>query len=238
MDSVYSHAKVKALEFWSNIAIDNATDKTGAPKYVNSQSSGYVTAQLLFSQGRVAMMPNGTWFENEVETASGHTIDIALMPTPYVKEAKKDANDEYIYVNFAGNIGGSFIPSQAQNKDMAKKFLAFLAEEEVVLDTFKESGYTLGFSADYSSIYNELSVCKKTIANAFENAITFSYQPDTDFKYSGFANFWMNGDPYEQLLSPNNTLDAEGYVRKESTWVLTEWDEMLRRTNEMLAQVK
>ncbi len=238
MESVYSQAKVKALEYWSNIAIENATDKNGSPKYVNSQSSGYVTAQLLFSQGRVAMMPNGTWFENEVETASGHTIDIALMPTPYVKEAKKDANDEFIYVNYSGEVGGSFIPAAAKNKELAKKFLVFLAEEETGLNAFKESGWTFGFKADYSKVYDELSVCKKSIANAYENAITFGYQPETNFKYSGFAGFWMNGIPYDVMLSPNNTLDAEAYVRKESNWVLTEWDEMVRRTNEMLEQIK
>ena len=236
LDSVYSQAKIKALEYWSEIAVKNGTDKYNSPKYVNSQSAGYVTAQMLFARGQVAMMPNGTWFENEVVAASGSTIEIALMPTPFVKEAKTDADGDPITVNFSGNTGGYFIPAAAKNKTLAKKFLAFLAEEEQTLNIFKESGSMLGFQADYSKIYNELTTCKKSIADMMATGETFSYQPETDFKYSGFAGFWMRGLPYGEMLSSNNAPSAATFVSNESTWVLAEWDEMVRRTNEMLGK--
>lgn len=236
LDSVYSQAKIKALEYWAEIAVKNGSDSYNQPKYVNSQSAGYVTAQMLFARGQVAMMPNGTWFENEVVTASGSTIEIALMPTPFVKEAKTDANGDPITVNFSGNVGGHFIPAAAKNKTLAKKFLAFLAEEEQVLSIFKESGMMIGFEADYSKVYTELTTCKKSVADMMTNGKTFSYQADTDFKYSGFAGFWMRGLPYGEMLKSSGAPSAETFVGNESSWVLTEWDEMVRRTNEMLGK--
>ena len=94
----------------------------------------------------------------------------------------------------------------------------------------------LGFQADYSKIYNELTTCKKSIADMMATGETFSYQPETDFKYSGFAGFWMRGLPYGEMLSSNNAPSAATFVSNESTWVLAEWDEMVRRTNEMLGK--
>lgn len=128
-----------------------------APHEVNGEmvdyslegSSGrqYQAAQIDFINGYAAMMPNAHWLESEMrDNIDPEKCILRLMPSPTVPGAKTDANGNVIRVNYQVGGGDSIIiPAKADNKEEAKKFLAFmLKEENAKLFTARSLGGMLG----------------------------------------------------------------------------------------------
>ena len=87
--SVYPYQK-QAYEYWYNLFVKNKD------KYMLSGFEGMsnITANEMFVAGLAAMMPATSWAVNELgaDVVEEAEIDVGLIPTPYVKEAKKDEN--------------------------------------------------------------------------------------------------------------------------------------------------
>ena len=215
-ESVYGQAKFKALQAFERIVEEH----DGA--YVKSQSSGFMALQMLFTQGKIAMMPNGNWFENEVLSSLPAGMEIALMPTPVIEGAKTDADGNPIRVNYAGEVSGWFIPSAAKNKDMAKKFMIFMAEEQQCKNMIKDSGMMPGYKYDYSDIYDSLTVCQKSVYDALNDAQSFAFVSTSVVSKAGLG-FWAKGQPYDAMLT-GTQMSAEDVVRAEETYVEAEWN--------------
>ena len=221
-NSVYGQAKIKALNAWSDIAVKNGE------KYVVADSASFLAAQILFANGKIAMMPNGSWFENEIKASLPDDVEIALMPTPYIDGALKDADGNYKKVSYGGNAGGYVIPAAATHKDLAKKFLAFLAEEETIKQVTLDSGSFSPFACDYTDVVEDLTVCQKSVYDTINGADSFGFISTSPIAAAGMGiGFWIKGMPYASMLSGSTT--ARAFVAGEETYANAEWEKILER---------
>ena len=216
-DSVYGQAKLKALKAFEGIV------RPYDGGYVKSESSGFMALQMLFCQGKIAMMPNGNWFENEMASSLPAGMEIALMPTPVIEDAV-EAN-----VTYAGEVGGWFIPAAAQNKDLAKKFMIFMAEEQQCKNMLKDSGMFPAYTYDYSDVYESLTPCQKSVYDIKNTSKNFAFV-STSTVFKGGLGFWATGVPFDSMLSGSKK-SAEEVVRAEEEYVNKEWNWYVNKGN-------
>ena len=95
-----------------------------------SGSYDHYQAQQAFGAGMAAMIPNGSWIQNE----SGEDIEdeIRMMPVPYMDDALKDEKGEYISYNYSGQPSFVAVPNKAKNKEGAKAFLAYVCRDDML----------------------------------------------------------------------------------------------------------
>ena len=83
-------------------------------KYILKRSGSYdhYESQQAFGAGMAAMIPNGSWIQNE----SGEDIEdeIRMMPVPFMDEALKDENGEYINYDFKNRKPKNYFYSSEQ----------------------------------------------------------------------------------------------------------------------------
>lgn len=138
----------KALTAWTDLVAKN-------PNYSVEDSVGkqYMAAQMDFLNGYAAMIPNAQWLESEMsENIDPSKVEMKMMPAPMLSEAKKDANGNPIRVNYTVGAGDSIIiPKKAPNKELAKKFLLFLAKDDTI-KSFTETTRGVLLAMDYSNV--------------------------------------------------------------------------------------
>lgn len=222
VDSVYGQAKIKALKAWNKIAVENAEH------FVVDDSVNFLASQILFAQGKVAMMPNGSWFEKEISASLPAGMEIGIMETPYIDGARKDDQGNYIKVSGGGEASGYVIPADAENKEMAKKFLAFLAEEDVIKQRTIDSGSFSPFVCDYSSVVDKFSFFQKSVYNIYNGAERMVFVSNSPIVAAGMGvGFWIKGNPYTAILTGEST--PEDFVKGEEAYANTEWKNILER---------
>ena len=224
-DSIYAQAKLKALEAWDNLVTANNG------QYVKKDSSNYEAIQSLFAQGRIAMMPNGNWFEHEIlQALDGTGYEIAIMPTPAIDGARLDNNDEVIKVSYSGLCTGWVIPAKAAHVELAKKFFVFAVEEEQLRDYMVDCGGVLPYECDYSSIISKLTPCQKSVYEMVNNAYGIRFISSNPITYaSAKIGVWTQGEPYGTIL--NGTKTPQQFIDSEWNYVNAEWDNLVRLAN-------
>ena len=98
----------------------------------NANSDNFLKNQQLILDNKALFMPNGTWVVEEMKDApraDGFKWGFTALP------AVESGGDRYSYTFFEQG----WIPKEADNKDMAKKFLAYLYSDEAA-KIFSESG--------------------------------------------------------------------------------------------------
>ena len=100
-------------------------------KYTASTTVGYANQQdftknqQTILDDKVVFMPNGTWIEGEMADAPrADHFSWGLAPLPAVQAG----GDRYITTS----IEAAWVPADAKQKDLAKKFVAFLYSDQVV----------------------------------------------------------------------------------------------------------
>jgi len=216
-DSVYQQAKLTALKAWEDLV----EAKNGA--YVITNYSVFTAVQSDFAQGKIAMMPNGTWFENEILDTLPEGTEMAIMSTPALSNAKTDKDGNVVQVNYAGQVGGWIIPAKAEHKDLAKKFLAFAAEPSQVKQHALDCGSYMPYECDFSDIYDKLSTCQKSVYDMTQNAKTFTFISSNPITYIGARlEVWIQGLPYAYILNKQKT--ASQIIDAEYNYLKDEWD--------------
>ena len=87
-----------------------------------SCGADFAAAQVDFVNGRVAMITNGTWFENEMSGSLPEGFDMAFIPVPAATEGGNRA-----VVSIAS--GGGNIPAHCANPEAAKAFLGVMLSD-------------------------------------------------------------------------------------------------------------
>lgn len=133
-------------------------------------------AQEKFAFGEAAMMPNGSWIQNEIEDLIDESFHYAMMPVPAVDyeyvasvaselglqqreihggllkdggfETAETESPEYAVVNNTEIGDLIFIPQNAVHKDNAKQFLIYLNRAENVMKATQAMSIARPF--DYS----------------------------------------------------------------------------------------
>ena len=95
-----------------------------------SGSYDHYQAQQAFGAGMAAMIPNGSWIQNE----SGEDIEdeIRMMPIPLMDDALTGEDGKPVTYNYSGQPSFAAIPKQAGNKEGAKAFLAYSCRDDML----------------------------------------------------------------------------------------------------------
>lgn len=156
----------KAYLYWYDLVALNknytAPGSDGMAKY---------DAQVRFTNGWAAMMPNAQWLNNEIKKYAPDGFEMAMFPAPTLPDAKEG----YEKVNFSVGFGDSIILSRkSKNKDLAKKFLRFMAEEENCL-AFSEDvpGTSLAFKYDMKQTAKDNKFAQ-SVAQILNECVSFN----------------------------------------------------------------
>ncbi|MGL4372729.1 MAG: carbohydrate ABC transporter substrate-binding protein [Turicibacter sp.] len=108
---------VKALEIFEKIAADDYL-MTGTVAMNHTQ------AQTEHLKGSAVFLPNGNWYEDEMQDAIQEGWEWGFMTAPVFNEG----DTQYV----ATFIEEMYIPSDAKNVEMAKEFMRYLYKDEIV----------------------------------------------------------------------------------------------------------
>ena len=88
----------------------------------NANNDNFAKNQQLVIDGQALFMPNGTWVVGEMAASTPEDFEWGFMALPALTEG----GDRYSYTYFEQ----IWVPAGAQNKDLAKEFVAFLYSDE------------------------------------------------------------------------------------------------------------
>lgn len=230
--SIYGSAKLSALNAFYDLVVEDTA--TGSErKWVINDSADYTAAQMLFCQGKAAMMPNGSWFESEMAASIPDGMEIALMPTPYLDNAQKDEHGDPIQVSFNCSANSMFIPSAAAHKDIAKKFIKFLCEPDMVAEFVSKTGTPRPIEFDAESITG-LTTCQQSVLDVWKNAKGFTFITTSPLSVIGQASVWKRGYPYSSMIfkdTNGNRKTPKTYVDEEYAYCAREWNNWMSDAN-------
>lgn len=112
--------------------IEKLSDYTHPNTISNANPNDFTKNQQLILDNEAVFMPNGSWVVEEMEEAPREDgFEWGMMPTP----SFEDDGDRYAFTFFEQ----MWIPSEAENIDAAKEFLAYMYSDEAS-DIFLDAG--------------------------------------------------------------------------------------------------
>lgn len=185
-----------------------------------SMSKDHTASQMDFIGGSAAMILNGNWLECEMQTNMEEGFTMGMMSVPFLSDAQKDENGNYVKVNYTANPDYIFIPKGAANKDGAKKFLAFMQRDDMLMLYTKITGSPRPFSYDMTSIEG-LSKFNTDVLKIRAESKTFFDFSRANVYMSGYTQKYIGGQPYSALIrgdiTPARFCNVE-YVEAENNW--------------------
>ncbi|HIE03439.1 MAG TPA: extracellular solute-binding protein [Candidatus Latescibacteria bacterium] len=105
--------------------------------YVLEGSSAFThtEAQMVWLQGKAAMVPCGTWLENEMKEAIPPGFRMRIMPLPAVSGGKGSA--EAIEASAGADL---WVPAQAKHKELGMEFLRILLSKKMARNFVRKVG--------------------------------------------------------------------------------------------------
>ncbi len=217
-----SYGKLVALETFEDIIVKNRKEFTLS----GSGSKTHLTAQLSFVQGQAAMIPTGSWVENE--SMKDMKYEARMMPTPIIEgESMKDENGDYMRFNYSGQPDFMMIPAKAPNKEGAKLFLAYLSKDEVLKKYTNLTGAARPFDYDIDAC--ETSDFIKSCLEVWSNSTTWFESSNSKLWTANKVRKFNSGNPYTQLLANSDTMSAIGWCANEYSSVVKSWDTWLEQ---------
>jgi N-acetylglucosamine transport system substrate-binding protein len=220
--TVYPYQK-QAWEYWYNLVAKNN-------KYSVPSSSGLnnLESNMAFAAGQAAMTPATMWLANEIgeETLEAFGVEIDLIPSPMLPNAKKDSNGKPIKVAY--DVAGKdsiVIAKKSKNIELAQEFLRWMVEEDNAR-IFPENskGILLAVDYDFDELIAEAnSAWEKTVFTTMKEAIRFTNYSSNPMSFLGIIAPYINGHFYlDSFLDPvRYTPDAvfgDAKTIAETTW--------------------
>lgn len=118
----------------------------------NSKNDGSMTKEKMqenFAKGNIAVCLVGDFFEKEYKgfMKEGNVFKLMFIPTAEDAETNADGSAKKLTYVQTDNV--MYVPVNATNKDLAKEFLAFLCNEEQLMQFTKNTGVVRPF--DYNA---------------------------------------------------------------------------------------
>lgn len=163
-----------------------------------SDQSRYLENQQLLLDNRVLFIPNGSWFIAEMSTYSkADGFEWGIMATPAFEEGGKRAS-----YSFSQKI---WMPTEAENKDAGKEFLAFLYSDAATI-----------LMSDYGYVQPIKGVSEKISA---DNALIYTIYDDGaiammdsfasfDFEAADESIYGVFCEPFDKILLGELTVSA------------------------------
>ncbi len=190
-----------------------------------SPSKDHTQAQQSFLKGEAAMIPNGGWMECEMATSLPEGFTMRMMRTPYMTGISKQADGEYLSYNYSAQPDYMLIPTKAQNKDGAKKFLAFLCSDEMLQQYTVDTGSARPFDYEITGI-ETMTAFTKDCLDIWQNS-------DYSYFESSKSPLWLNNkvktfntvSPYTKIRT--NEMTARVFCGNEYTYAKDNWAKWL-----------
>ena len=120
-----------ALRFLKNVLMKRSTNFRFLDTHTQAQSD-FIKSKNTSSAQAVAMIMEGSWFENEAANTianeakrTGQRTDYAIMPIPFINEADAAAKSyRHTYLSLSQSFG--VVSSNASNVALAKEFMKFV----------------------------------------------------------------------------------------------------------------
>lgn len=221
----------QAWTYWYDLVCAN-------PQYSHPESLAldYLQANTAFAAGQVAMMPASCWTANEIgsDLLEAFGSDVGLIPTPFVKEAKKDEDGNPIRVAY--DMAGKdcmIIAQKGKNKQVAVEFFKWMAlEENARLFPENTNGLHLAIKYDFEELADtEESVWAKDTVNLLNSATRFNLYSNSPLVYNAGTPLspYPEGNMYLEAFESYGTADAKTPDAVfDSRWakIDAEWDMM------------
>lgn len=219
MDVYNQEGIKKGIETVQSIFVDTA-NKKWKNNTENVDSQTVQAAEDTFVKQDAAILLGGSFMYREIETLVPPGVNFKMMNTPVIENAVKNADESTMNINYYTSEDFMVIPAGATNKALAKEFLAFLCNEENVMDFVKKTGSMRPFKVA-DSVLNADGVA----TNSFNQSILDIYRT-TDVKLVSLpANLTQISQrtPYalykSKSMNVNGMYDIKAFVKdmKEKT---------------------
>ena len=148
-----------------------------------------------------------------------------MMPVPFMDEALKDENGEYISYNYSGQPSFVAVPEKATNKAGAKAFLAYICRDDMLKLYTKTCGTPMPFDYDVESI--ELNAFQQSCCDIWKNSVTW-FEDSRSPLWTGLKIKKYNaGDPFTNLLVNYPTVTADSWCAAEYAGVKGSWSTLV-----------
>ena len=206
--------KLKALEAYETLIGDQSNSTAGVNGLIHTQ------AQMQFINGFAAMIPNGLWIESEMKAALPAGFEMKMMPIPTIEGAKEPKINNSMLGDFI------VVPKQARNKELAKEFLRFMAEDKQLLQYTKDTGTPRPFEYDPTTIEG-LSPFILSALEIWKNSKSFYIISKSPLYYGVYVNtFPKSGAPYGDIYLGEES--AQSVWNGDYQYVFERWDEFKR----------
>ncbi len=112
--------------------VGKLAEYTESTTVANANDQGFTKNQQLILDNKAIFCPNGTWLPEEMKDApKSEGFEWGFMAIPAVNEGGKGSSFTF--------FEQMWIPSAAENQDMAKEFIAYMYSDEAA-DIFAKSG--------------------------------------------------------------------------------------------------
>lgn len=195
--------EVKAIfEFLGNVA-EYVEPNTVA----NANSDGFKNNQQLVLDDKALFIPNGTWLPGEMAEAprvDGFQWGLSALPATTV------GGDQYSYTYSEQ----AYIPAEAENAELAKKFLAYLYSDEAAEIIYNEAGAVQPISGvedifeddDINKVYYSVYETAKAATGGWVAAPAVEGLTFTDVLYEAYNSVVNGSKTAEQWY--NEVVDA------------------------------
>lgn len=212
-----SYGKYEMLEYYQELIVESRD----ANVYAMSASYDHYKSQQIFGAGLAAMIPNGSWIQNE----SGEDIEdeIRMMAVPLMEGALTDENGEPIRYNYSGQPDFAAIPKNASNKEGAKLFLAYMCRDDMLKLYTEASGTARPFDYDVSEC--QVNDFQKSCLDIWANSTTWFESSNSPYWIGLKLRKFNSGSPYTMIMANYPKVTADSWCASEYAGVLGFFDE-------------
>lgn len=208
-DVYHQEGRLKALEVFEKLIKDPTNSLTGC------SGMDHIQSQMAFVQGKAAMIPNGAWIENEIKSSMPAGFEMKMMQLPAIDGAK----DPLVNNTMAGDF--AIVPAKAANKELAKKFLEFMARDDMLKLFTEKTGGVRPFQYDALSV-NGLTEFNKSAIEIWKNSKNIYLYSDSPLYYNSLYDWPMAGAPYMMIYVGDST--AKDTYDETYTFVKQKWE--------------
>lgn len=184
--------RLKALEVFETLLKDPSNSVEGAA------GMDHIQSQMAFLQGKAAMIPNGSWIENEMKKTMPEGFRMKMMSLPTIEGAK----DAKVNNTMAGDF--IMVPSSSKNIALAKEFLKFISKDDMLKLYTEVTGAPRPFIYDAASVKG-LSEFSKSVIDIWQNSKNVYLYSENPIYYNKYFDWPMAGAPEMMIYLGDET---------------------------------
>ena len=196
-----------------------------------------------FVRKDAAMIIGGSFMYNDVIDYMDDDTVFKMMNLPTIENAQQDASGKTLTMNYFSCEDCWIVPRKATNKALAKEFLAFLCNEERIVDFVKLTGTIRPFKCDvkavvgseYESTFNfytksclesyaqtDVAISSLAAGTTPQNRTIMSIYKINEIKLNGTSAY-----PWLTFFKDLKTTDAATVMNTAYTKALVDWNKWL-----------